>query len=64
MQTKIRYKPAANGYETIYLDTCFRGKRKYEMLGFKVKLILKHAKKGVIVRKRRKRQEKKRIASI
>ncbi len=37
MQTKIRYKPAANGFETIYLDTCFHGKRKYEMLRFKVK---------------------------
>ncbi len=37
MATKLRYKPATNGFETIYLDTCFNGTRKYKMLGFKVK---------------------------
>lgn len=37
MQAKLRYKPATNGYETIYFDTCFKGRRKYKMLGLKVK---------------------------
>lgn len=43
MKTIIRYKPAANGYETIYLDTCIKGKRRYDMLGLKVKCIPKSA---------------------
>ena len=39
MKTILRYKPAANGYETIYLDTCYQGRRKYKMLGLKVKRV-------------------------
>lgn len=37
MSTKLRFKPAQNGFEIIYLDTCFQGRRTYKMLGFKVK---------------------------
>ena len=36
MKTKLRFKPAANCFETLYLDTCFEGTRKTRFLGLAV----------------------------
>jgi len=32
LETKLMYEPAANGSKSIFLDTCFGGKRKNKIL--------------------------------